>query len=424
MIVRDALRSLRDDFVRSFFYWLTLLLTSIFIYLFFNMMMSDPDGASLLTAGTDPLATLISVTVIVICMTAILFANDFFVKRKAKELAVRLICGATALQLATYLLIQTVILLIIAIPVGLIIANMMIPMMNHLLASVLNSSLVIANSYEANLMVGIILGFVVFFVIMLNLSFALRNAATMMFSKDIMTASGSGIFYLGNVPGVLKKILCLVLWLAPITLFYTTESGMIVYALLSLVGLNMCIDTVFVPWLSARNEKNPSKLRAFVRDGFIRHDLRLLKLNLLLMLGCACLLSTSLVSKQTKPIELLMYTMSFIVMNVLLSLAVLFKYSTDLTGRTRYFMTLDQIGCTDEDSAAIRRGEVIGFYGFITLIGLLYLVNIIAVGHMNHDMSAGFTAVFLIGFAVPLVLCAFLSMYSYRRAVSTIHDPR
>jgi hypothetical protein len=107
---------------------------------------------------------------------------------------------------------------------------------------------------------------------MLNLSFALRNAATMMFSKDIMTASGSGIFYLGNVPGVLKKILCLVLWLAPIALFYTTESGMIVYALLSLVGLNMCIDTVFVPWLSARNEKNPSKLRAFVRDGFIRHD--------------------------------------------------------------------------------------------------------------------------------------------------------
>lgn len=424
MIVRDALRSLRDDFVRSFFYWLTLLLTSIFIYLFFNMMMSDPDGASLLTAGTDPLATLISVTVIVICMTAILFANDFFVKRKAKELAVRLICGATALQLATYLLIQTVILLIIAIPIGLIIANMMIPMMNHLLATVLNSSLVIANSYEANLMVGIILGFVVFFVIMLNLSFALRNAATMMFSKDIMTASGSGIFYLGNVPGVLKKILCMVLWLAPIALFYTTESGMIVYALLSLVGLNMCIDTVFVPWLSSRNEKNPSKLRAFVRDGFIRHDLRLLKLNLLLMLGCACLLSTSLVSKQTKPIELLMYTMSFIVMNVLLSLAVLFKYSTDLTGRTRYFMTLDQIGCTDEDSAAIRRGEVIGFYGFITLIGLLYLVNIIAVGHMNHDMSAGFTAVFLIGFAVPLVLCALLSMYSYRRAVSTIHDPR
>jgi len=135
-------------------------------------------------------------------------------------------------------------------------------------------------------------------------------------------------------------------------------------------------------------------------------------LNLLLMLGCACLLSTSLVSKQTKPIELLMYTMSFIVMNVLLSLAVLFKYSTDLTGRTRYFMTLDQIGCTDEDSAAIRRGEVIGFYGFITLIGLLYLVNIIAVGHMNHDMSAGFTAVFLIGFAVPLVLCAFFSITS------------
>lgn len=424
MIIRDALRSLRDDFIRSFFYWLTLLLTSIFIFLFFNMMMSDPDGASFLTEGTDALATLISVSVIVICMTAILFANDFFAKRKAKELAVRLICGATALQLAMYLLIQTVILLVIAIPVGLILANLMIPLMNHLLATVMGSDLVIRISGDANLLVGIIIGFVIFFVVMLNLSFALRNAATMMFSKDIMTASKGSTFYLGNMPGNLKKIFCLVLWLAPIALFYTTEGGMIIYALLSLVGLSMCFDSIFVPWLTNRNDADPSDLRRIVTDGFIRHDFRLMKLNVLLLLGCACLLATSLISKQTKPIELLMYTMSFIVMNALLSLAILFKYSTDISNRTPYFRTLDQIGCSESDLKAIRSKEVTGFYGTILIVGLLYLINIILVGFLNHDMSTGFALTFILGFIIPPVLCCLISLRSYSKAVASIRDPR
>lgn len=424
MIVRDALRSLRDDFTRSFFYWLTLLLTSIFIFLFFNMMMSDPDGASFLMEGTDPLATLISVSVIVICMTAILFANDFFVKRKAKELAVRLICGATALQLAMYLLIQTVILLIIAIPVGLILANLMIPLLNYLLANVMGSSLVIAISSQANVLVGVILGFVVFFVVMLNLSFALRNAATMMFSKDIMTASGSGLFYLGNVPGILKKIFCVILWLAPVALFYTTEGGMIIYALLSLVGLSMCFDSVLGPWLTDRTQKDPSDLRRCVRDGFIRHDFRLLKMNMILLLGCACLLSTSLISKTTKPIELLMYTMSFIVMNILLSLAIVFKYSTDISNRTQYYRTLDQIGSTAEDLKSISHGEVIRFYGTLIIIGLLYLLNIMAVGMIHGDLSGSFAAVFVIGFVLPPALCIALSMHSYAKALKPIKDPR
>ncbi len=424
MIFRDALRSLRDDFTRSFFYWLTLLLTSIFIFLFFNMMMSDPDGASFLTEGTDPIATLISVTVIIICMTAILFANDFFVKRKAKELAVRLICGATALQLAMYLLIQTIILLIIAIPVGLILANLMIPVINSLLANVMHSSLVVGLSYDANLLVGIILGFVVFFVVMLNLSFALRNAATMMFSKDIMTASGPKTFYLANVPGVLKQILYLALWIVPVALMYTTDGGMIVYALLSLVGFTMCFEGVFEPWLTKRIQKNPDNQRNIVAYGFLRHDLKLMKMSIVLLIACACLLATSLITKQTKPIEMLMYTMSFIVMNVLLSLAVLFKYSTDISNRTGYFRTMDQIGFEDGTLKSIRTSEVTGFYGFMLVSGLIYLCNIIAPGMMHGHITSGFAAVLLLGYIIPPVLCILLSFRSYSRAVQGIKDPR
>ena len=40
MIIRDALRSLKNNFGKALFYWLTFVLTSMFIFLFFNIAMS------------------------------------------------------------------------------------------------------------------------------------------------------------------------------------------------------------------------------------------------------------------------------------------------------------------------------------------------------------------------------------------------
>ena len=425
MIWKDALRSLRDDFTRSFFYFLTLLLTSMFIFLFFNMMMSDPEGASFLTEGTDAMATAISIAVIIICMVAILFANDFFAKRKAKELAVRLICGATAFQLAMYLLIQTIILLAIAIPVGLILATCLMPLLNVFLTNVMNSSLVVGIHGTANLIVGIIIGFVIFFVIMLNLSFAMRNAAAMMFSKDIMTATpANGIFYLGSMPAIISKGIPTLLWLVPIGLFYYNKNTILVFSILSLFGLHMFLDNVYVPWFTAVNRQNPDKNINLVTNGFIRHDFKFMKTSIVLLMANVCLLSSSLIAKDTKPIELVMYTLSYIVMNLLLSLAIFFRYSTDLTNRFPYFRALFQIGCVVEDLYVIQYREVMGFYMSILLIGLLYLGNIIGAGFMNNLVTPKFAIVLVLSFIIPLVICLVINLRSYRKSIAEITKPK
>ena len=44
MIIKDAFRSLINSFSKAFFYWLTFVLTSMFIFLFFNISMSDTVG--------------------------------------------------------------------------------------------------------------------------------------------------------------------------------------------------------------------------------------------------------------------------------------------------------------------------------------------------------------------------------------------
>ena len=253
MIFRDALRSLRDDFTRSFFYWLTLLLTTMFIYLFFHIMNSDPVGVGFLEGGTDPIATGITITVVIICMMAILFANDFFIKNKAKEIAVRLVCGATAYQLALYLLIQTTILLLIALPLGILLAQLLIPFLNSVLSTYMQSEFIIGIHPQGNLLTTIILGMVIFWILMLNLSFALSTGAALMLNRSSMTrSSGSSLFYNAAISGKLKGALWLVLFLAPVVLFYINPNYIIVMSLISFVGFVKCVDQVFVPWISKR----------------------------------------------------------------------------------------------------------------------------------------------------------------------------
>ena len=92
MIFRDALRSLKKDIGRAFFYWLTFVLTTIFIFLFLNIAMSEAVGVTFVhTANTD-ISTNVSLILIVICIVEIIFANDFYVRSKARDLAVRLVC--------------------------------------------------------------------------------------------------------------------------------------------------------------------------------------------------------------------------------------------------------------------------------------------------------------------------------------------
>jgi hypothetical protein len=92
---------LKKTFSKAFFYWLIFVLTTMFIYLFYNISMSDPSVNPLNDTGN--MITYVMIIVIILCSIDILFANDFYVKLKGKDLAVRLICGGKFTQIAGFL---------------------------------------------------------------------------------------------------------------------------------------------------------------------------------------------------------------------------------------------------------------------------------------------------------------------------------
>ena len=84
-IFKLSLISLKKDMSKSIFYFLTFLLTTIFIFSFFNLTFNPYSGIHLGKDDTT-FVTPIAVFVIVIAMLCVFLANNFYVSNKGKEI--------------------------------------------------------------------------------------------------------------------------------------------------------------------------------------------------------------------------------------------------------------------------------------------------------------------------------------------------
>ena len=311
MIVRDAIRSLKNSMAKAVFYWLTFVLTSMFVFLFFNISMSESLGFTWINNNNDTVTT-VTVFVITICLIIIFFANDFFVKNKARELAIRLVCGATFLQLAEYLLVQTFILMVIAIPFGITGALILVPVLNGIISSILNSPFSIGIYPYAVLTTIIILGLVVFWTTYLNLSFAYRNSASMLLNERKLINPLSGFSMIDDNfvltekekeerrkeklarrerGAKFRKIACIILFLFPLIVFHFNRDMALVVSIFGMVGFYLGVPNVIIPELNrlTRDSKTDDPELLAVA-GFYRTDLTILRSNIILFLASAILL--------------------------------------------------------------------------------------------------------------------------------------
>ncbi len=401
MIFREALRALKNDFLRSFFFWLTFVLTSMFIFLFFSI------------AGTieeQGIITGVTVLVVIVCSMDIFSANSFFIHAKAKDMAVRLICGATYSFLATYLLIQTVILLGLAIPIGIGGTYLLIPLMNQLL----HTAIVIGS--DAVLQTSFMIGYILFWIILLNLSFAYKSAASMMLNGQSTLLHGSAnVFYMGSVSQKSKAILYVILFILPVFVILFVNVPFTLGTIISFAGIYGMISMVAIHFLDQQiDQKKIENPVGIVSLGFLRNDLRELKMNLLLFI-CTALIFFSLATEVgTGSLERLLIQISYLMMNLLLALAIMFKYATVQSTRIKHFKTMSNLGYLEEEKKKIIRKEVHLLYSFVMILGGIY-VGVLLVGmvlHQNYDLSD--TIVGIVGYFVPLCLCMLISKQYYK----------
>ena len=416
MIIRDALRSLKNNFGKALFYWLTFVLTSMFIFLFFNIAMSETVGVSFFYAQQD-LALTVTIFVVAVCLIIIFFANDFFIKNKARDLALRLICGATYMQLASYLLVQTFLLLALAIPAGVILALILIPLLNAIISGMMQTAFTISLHFDAIVTTTIVLVSVVFWTTYLNLAFAYRNTAVNLLNDRKMTNPLAGItldWERKKMSEKVKTIGGLILYLMPLIMFHFNTEAAVMFAILGMIGFHLVLNSLFIPLLDKIiHERKMDDPKAVARLGFIRTDLQILKNNVILFLVSCILLISMFISGAEKPMEVMLSLLSYVVMNILLSLAIMFRFQTEITSRKKYFRPLEQIGYVGEDLKNVVFREVIFVYTFIIAMAAPYLLSMFLALANKGLMQWSTGGFLLICMILPLIFCCLVTLYYY-----------
>lgn len=427
MIFHDALGSLKNDFSRSFFYWLTFLLTTTFSVLFFSVASQEEIGFTLIHASND-VSTTITVFSVVICMIEVFFANDFFIKTKSKALAIQLICGAKFVQLAEYLLCQTFILLALAIPCGILLALGLIPVTNTAISMYLHSSFIIQINSTAIIGTAFVVLTLIFWTTYLNMAFAYRNnASTLLNERSVLTGlsssllAGLGINKIENVKKavkILKGIGSIFLFIAPLAFMFRSPDNIFVLSLASMAGFLFTTTTVVIPGISKLlKDCCIQKPVALTFLGFLRTDIRIMRVNVILLVLSSVLLISTLVTGCDTAMLMMMVLLSYIVINILLSLAVMFKFSTDILNRKKYFMTMDQLGYFKRNLNGIILAETTAFYVYVIFSALIPIGFIFALLSMRGMMETP-VIVFLIGsFLVPMLVCYLVTLLYYFKTV-------
>lgn len=409
MIFKEALISVKKDKIRSFFYFLTLLLTECFIYIFFNISFSDQAGFHVLYSDNN-MVTFLTVVVIIICMIVACLANDFFIKNKSKTMAIYLVGGATYLQLASFLLIQMLLLLVISLPLSYLIVMLLKPLLNKILITgfILKYASLVATVT--------ILTILIIMMVLLNLGFAYRMTIYNLLNETKNNLKKKIPFpFEITITQRTKNILIILLLIFSISQIYISgndRQGFLFACLIGLIAFYFMLDEMLIPFINKKlEETDPIHL---VTLGYLRYDIRHNKFYIMLYLTSQMLFISIMVATGSSQIEQALSFISLIMINLLLLLALSFKYSASLASRLKELETLTQCGYNLKQIKTICNRQVTNYYGLLFIASLFFLINIFMSLLFHHLLTFDTVINILIMTYIPFLIIYMMVVGSYR----------
>lgn len=382
MIFKEAFISLKKDKVRSFFYFLTLLLTECFIYIFFTISFSDRAGFHVLYADNN-MVTFLTVIVITICMIVAALVNDFFIKNKSSTMAIYLTGGATYFQLASYLLIQMLFILLVSLPLSFFIINVLRPLLNKIFITGFRMN------FESLIATIVILSVLSAGMVLLNLGFAYRMTIYNLLNETKSTIKRKIPFpFEITIKQKTKNILIILMFIFSITQLYISgndKQGFLFACLIGLISFYFMLEEIMIPYINTKlKQTTPIKL---ITLGYLRHDIRKNKFYIMLYLVSQMLFISIMAASASTDIEKELSYISLIMINLLLLLSLSFKYSASLSMRIKELSTLRQCGYNQKQLRQIIFKQVTNYFGLLFICSFFFMINIF-ISMLIHDLLA------------------------------------
>ncbi len=411
-VVRLAFQSLKSDKLKSLFYFLSFVLTTIFIFLFFNLTLNPHTGINL--GGRDEtIVTPIAVFVIFIAMLCVFMANDFYVHAKSKDISIVLMSGASVYKVGAYLLLQSLAIMVVAIPVGLLLAYFLVPVVNHICYLAFdyqgNINYISQNSYLAT---AIILFCEIGWCTYLNMGYCYRtNVNTMITDSIKMENFGFEIKKPSNIVYLLAFII-------PIFVF-PFLSSVEDYLLLSLVGVFGLYGVIkhIVPEVLSRLQKDRGIENRYllITFGNVKYDFQKIRMIVILVMMASIILMCSTLYTIMTPLVSMIVLLSYFSVMVLLSVTTIFKMGMELKNRQKAFTNLFYLGYRINELKKIINYEMIIFYGMIMIIPMVYQIIMVSRLYFLGLITPYLIIVMALIEIIPMLLCLIITTVMYYR---------
>jgi len=418
-IIKFALKMLVKDKRKSIAFTMTMFFTVVTAFIFFNIInnpyLSDntaSTGGASFDEVSVPLATLISFGIILFSCFMLANANSLYLSHKTDDIAVMEAGGATFTSTAFYLVVQTTIMSVIASIPGIIVGTFAARYANSVMYHYLNinANVGVISSLAYRDTIATILS-ILGVVAILDAGYIHRHDLAYMLTQEVHNdVTTKGLYHLPDY-------LYIIIALGGLIMILTTpygQTGFIFPCFFGSLGVTGCLFQV-IPNLIGKLKPKIwiNKKNMLISVSNLAYSLR--RSSMLIILYCisTLMMIALMITCRDRPKEFITSIMAYIILLIMMSVSIMYKYSAEARGREKTFFNLYKLGYTRKQIKKVIALEVLGFYGLLVLLPMIYMIVLLYLFVSHQAVTITFAIVVFLAEVLPPIIMGIITYYSY-----------
>lgn len=421
-----SLKMLKKEYKKAAVYAMTLMFTVAVCFIFFDIMSNTLLASQEAVKGGNswqemyvPISTVLAFLVILFCCAMIIFANNYFLSGKTKELAIMSTSGMNFFDLTLYLLYQTITIVLIVSPLGLLIGYLFSVLTHYIMYTQLSinaSIFVVTLEPFYNTFFSVLA--MLFAVLLYSSGFVHRNDVQEMLS--VQTVNAHKDVRIIKFP----KQFYIFVYIFALLLMIVSEYSVGVFIFPCLIGIagaggmmNYVVPDLFSKLKSKKYLDHQIELISISNLSYsLKKSILLVSLYSL----SSAVMSALMISQQGHIKDFITIVIGYVVIILLLSIGLLYKYASEAMNRKIFFFNLYKLGYTRSKLRKIIKSEVISYYSLIILIPFIYILIMLIRCFIHNDITITFALIILAIEILPPIFICLITYFNYKKTALSL----
>ena len=109
--------------------------------------------------------------------------------------------------------------------------------------------------------------------------------------------------------------------------------------------------------------------------------------------------------------------MEFFIINIILNLVSYFRYNIESKKRKSMYKTLGSLGYKKKDIYSVMKYEVVGYYGCIVFLGIIYIISILLEYILHYNFPINDSIIICILFLLPNIISCYMVLKKQEKLI-------